>query len=220
MIPFREAWTCDTEFQASPGDRPHVLCLVARELRSGRQIRLWRDDLVKLIAAPFDVGEGALFVAFFASAELSCFAQLGRDFPVNVIDLFAEHRALTNGLPGSNSLLSVVAQRGLASMAAAEKTAKRALIMQQQSWTPGEIEEILHYCAADVGTTEALLKDMVQREEISWPHALWRGRYMAAVARMEHTGIPIDTALYYDMAEHWTELKEALVETVSGLFGL
>jgi hypothetical protein len=39
-LPFREVWCCDTEFAAPDGERPAVRCLVAREYRTGRTIRL------------------------------------------------------------------------------------------------------------------------------------------------------------------------------------
>ncbi len=41
---FREIWLCDFEFIANPGERPEPVCLVARELRSNRIVRLWRDE--------------------------------------------------------------------------------------------------------------------------------------------------------------------------------
>ena len=41
---FREVWAVDFEFVAPPGERPTPVCLVARELKSGRTIRLWRDQ--------------------------------------------------------------------------------------------------------------------------------------------------------------------------------
>ena len=188
---FRETWCCDTEFQAEGGDKPTVVCLVARELVSGREIRLWREDLFRLTAAPFDVGPDALFVAFFASAELGCFLALGWALPCNVLDLFCEHRAATNGLtlPAGNSLLGVLSLHGIASMESAEKESMRDLIRFRKSWSPAEIKSILHYCASDVAETEALLQRTVGN--VDWPRALWRGRYMAAVARMEHCGIPL-----------------------------
>src|SRR3954466_13551738 len=44
-LPYREPWALDFEFRAPDGERPEPLCLVARELRSGRELRLWRDQL-------------------------------------------------------------------------------------------------------------------------------------------------------------------------------
>ena len=34
---FREVWVLDFEFHAPPGEPPEPLCLVAREVRTGRQ---------------------------------------------------------------------------------------------------------------------------------------------------------------------------------------
>ena len=220
MVPFCEVWCCDTEFQAGAGEKPFVLCLVARELHTQREIRLWRDDLIELTAAPFNVGDDALFVAFFASAELGCFLQLGWPLPINVVDLYAEHRVSTNGLklPDGNSLLGVLARHGLAHMESTEKHSKRDLILGQSSWTAEEIAEILHYCAADVTGTEVLLKRM--QEELDWPRALWRGRYSAAIASMEHCGVPVDLGLYNQLVDHWDALKLGLVRTIDADYGI
>ena len=34
---FREIWLGDFEFHQPPGEKPEPICMVARELRSGRQ---------------------------------------------------------------------------------------------------------------------------------------------------------------------------------------
>lgn len=41
---FREIWVVDFEFGYS-GERPDPGCLVAYEVNSGREIRLWEDEL-------------------------------------------------------------------------------------------------------------------------------------------------------------------------------
>ena len=118
---FREIWVCDTEFNGPDGEQKRPVCLVAREGRTGREVRLWRDELHRLRSAPFDVGPTSLFVAFLASAELGTFLQLGWPLPVNVLDLYAEHRTLTNGLvlPTDNSLLGACALRCIPSITTA-----------------------------------------------------------------------------------------------------
>ena len=95
-LPYKEIWCCDFEFVAEPGCPPDVVCMVARELGSGRLIRLWRDDFKP--DPPFDIGGNVLFVAYYASAEMGCFQQLGWSMPVNVLDLYTEFRCETNGL--------------------------------------------------------------------------------------------------------------------------
>lgn len=96
-FPFRELWCVDFEFRPDPGERSWPMCMVAQELIGGRQIRMWRDELLALRKAPFDTGGDVAFVAYYASADLGCFLELGWPLPVNVIDLFAEHRVETNG---------------------------------------------------------------------------------------------------------------------------
>src|SRR3954447_4926089 len=70
----------------------------------------------------------------------------------------------------------------------------------------------------DVLQAEALLQRMASH--IDWPRALWRGRYAAAIARMEHAGVPIDAPLYEQLAAHWPDLKARLVAAVDADFGV
>jgi hypothetical protein len=44
QLPFAEIWAVDFEFGAKLGENPEPVCLVARELRSGNKLRLWRDE--------------------------------------------------------------------------------------------------------------------------------------------------------------------------------
>jgi hypothetical protein len=217
---FREVWCVDFEFRGAEGDRPSPVCMVAYEFRSGRTIRLWYDDLKRLSAAPFSTGADCLFVAYFASAELGCFLSLGWPLPRNIVDLFVEHRVATNGwdLPFGNSLIGAAALRGLDALDAGTKDAMRSLVLQQASWTAEEQSAILDYCAADARILGLLLRRMA--EQIDLPRALLRGRYMAAVARMEHTGIPLDTALWRALSAVWEPLKERLIEAVDAGFGV
>jgi DNA polymerase I len=155
---FSETWVVDFEFKADPGERPWPLCMVAQEVKSGRVIRLWRAELLALNRAPFDCGPQSLFVAYFASAELGCFLELGWHLPANVLDLYAEHRIETNGektLSG-NSLLGALALRGLGHIDAGEKDEMRRLILERHQWSDVERRKIVDYCASDVTGTAAL----------------------------------------------------------------
>jgi DNA polymerase I len=75
--------------QDANSERPWPLCMVARELTSQREFRLWRDDLLKLRAAPLNVGDRSLVVAYAVAAEVSCFLSLGWPLPANILDLYA-----------------------------------------------------------------------------------------------------------------------------------
>jgi hypothetical protein len=217
---FREIWLCDFEFRAPEGERPWPVCMVAREHLTGREIRLWREDLIKLRAAPFNTGHDALFLAYFASAELGCFLALDWPLPVNVLDLFAEHRCATNGyeLPCGNSLLGALALRRLDHLEGSQKEAMRGLVMRQSAWTDAEAAAILDYCADDTRALGRLFDWMAAA--LDWPRALLRGRYMAAVARMERVGIPIDIGLWRAFSAAWEPLKAKLIETVDVDYGV
>ena len=131
--PFREIWLVDFEYRHDRGERPWPVCMVAIELRTGHEIRLWRDELLALDCAPFDTGPDTLFVAYAAAAELGCFLELGWPLPTNILDLYFEHRCGTNGmlLPHGNGLLGALAYRGLPHIGADEKGAMRQLIIGQ-----------------------------------------------------------------------------------------
>ena len=125
--PYCEIWLADFEFMAGAGERPVPVCLCARELRSGREIRLWRDELGPL--PPYPTGADSLFVAFYASAELGCHLALGWPMPERILDLFTEFRCGTNGLtiPAGNGLIGALTAFGLDTIGAVEKEDMRTL---------------------------------------------------------------------------------------------
>ena len=239
ILPFPEAWVVDFEFRIKSGGRPYVVCMVAREIRSGREICLGRQELLALKAAPFDT-ENALFIAFYASAEWSCFLELGWKLPKHILDLYVEHRLQTNGIPrpkrdrnkqkdlvqsgkmqksaGRDSLLAALALRGLAHIDADDKEEMRRLILTEDNPSPEQSRRIILYCRSDVIGAEALFRYILERGQIDWLRALWRGRYTLAVARMEYTGVPIDVLLHERLSANWPALRHALVVDVNRIF--
>ena len=211
---FAEIWCVDTEYSAPPGHRPTPICLVAQELRSGRQLRLWEDQLAQLRAAPFRTDDRAIFVAYAAAAEFSVFHQLGWPAPERTLDLFFEFRALTNGLqtPSGSGLLGAMVYHGLPVMEAAEKESMRQLAIRGGPFTDAEREALLAYCAEDVAALARLLPAMMPR--IDLPRALLRGRYSWAVAAMEHRGIPIDVPTFEHLKGRWSAVQAQLVAEV------
>lgn len=222
-LPYPEIWCLDFEFKSLPGERPEIVCLVAHELHSGRRLRLWADELPR--TPPFRTDEKALFVAYYAAAEMACFLQLGWPLPVRVLDLYTEFRVLTNGLslPLGDGLLGAMSAFGLSAMAPAEKTHMRDRILAGGPWSQADKQGILAYCADDVDALVRLLPAM--EPNIAAPtkrlgQALLRGRYMRAVAVMEHFGIPIDHATLRQLRRHWESLKRALIADVDQAYGV
>jgi hypothetical protein len=217
-LPFREIWAVDFEFIADPGENPDPVCLVARELRTGKTLRLWRDELGP--AAPYPTGAGCLFVAYYASAELGCHLALGWSVPERILDLFTEFRNLRNGLttPTGSGLIGALTYHRLDAIGATEKEEMRALIMRGGPWSADERRAILEYCESDVEGLARLLPAMLPR--IDLPRALLRGRYMAAAARIERAGIPIDMVTLERVRRHWGDIQDQLIAEIDKDYGV
>src|SRR6516225_2262933 len=159
LADFQEVWLCDFEFSAPLGERPNPVCMVAREYRTGRTLRLWRDDLSGLPNPPFEIGPDCLFVAYYASAEMGCFLALDWPAPARILDLFAEFRCLTSGLtvPCGNGLLSALSWYGMDGLAAVEKDTMRQLAQRGGPYTTDERRALLEYCESDVDGLARLL---------------------------------------------------------------
>jgi DNA polymerase-1 len=221
MNAYREVWLVDTEFSAPPGERPTPVCLVAREFRSGRTLRLWQDDLRGRRMPPYPIGSDTLFVAYFASAELGCHLALGWPLPARVLDLYIEFRNRLNGLspPNGFGLLGALTYHGLDAMDGAEKKTMQELASRGGPWTSAEREALMAYCETDVLALAKLLPAMEPELDLSRAVAS-RGRYMGAVARMEWAGIPIDTETLSRLRVGWETIQDRLIREVDSRFGV
>ena len=227
-LPYRYVVVADFEFEfgghssfeeaGRSGERPRPVCMVAKELRSGQVWPVWCDEFES--TPPFPIGPDALFVAFYASAELGCFRAMGWPKPANILDLFAEFRDRTNGLatPAGSSLTGALTYFGLDAIAAHEKDRLRLLILGGGPWSESERREIIDYCASDITALELLLPAMLPR--IDLPRALLRGRYMAAAAAMEYTGVPIDVPTLTLLREQWDHIQGALISAIDVGYGV
>jgi hypothetical protein len=217
---FRKVWLIDFEFGGPPGGRPEVRCIVAREWRSGRVLRIWADELRSRRAAPIPTGPDVLVVAYYASAEMACFLALGWPMPACLLDLFAEFRVLTNGRPleHGNSLLAALFYFGLDGINAAEKEEMRQLALRGGDYTAVERDALLDYCESDVTALAKLLPRMVDRIDLHC--ALNRGRYMRAAGLMEHLGVPIDVPTLARLRESWDGIRRSLIAGVDEQFGV
>ena len=216
---FNEIWVCDTEFKSCLGERQQPICLVAYELRSGREVKIWFDQTENPApnSLPFEVGSSSLFVSYFASAELGTFLSLGWKMPERILDLYVEFRNLTSGKQNyfGNGLLGALKYFGLSAMDHTEKDRLRDMIISKPFFTEAEKIEILEYCATDVMALVKLFKAMSKL--IDLPRALVRGRYMAAVAAMEHRGVPIDFPSFQKIKLNWEGIKLKLIQDVGNI---
>ncbi len=189
---FDHIWCVDFEYGSgeSGADAATPRCIVAKELLTQKTIRMWLDGH-HYPECPFKFNEKTLYVAYYASAEISCHLSLGWPIPSRVIDLYAEYRWLMNGLQrvvtdehkqdetnSRFSLLAAMRHFGLQSAAidAQHKEQMRHLAMRGGTYTDQEQKELLDYNETDVVALEKLLPKMWKHLELRY--ALLRGRYM------------------------------------------
>ena len=129
--------------------RPRPVCMVAKELRTGKTWRVFRGEFGPV--PPFPIGPDTLFVAFYASAELGCFRALGWPTPARILDLFTEFRDRTNGLPtlAGSGLVGALVYFGLDTIGAQVKDEMRDLVLGGGPWSEAQREAILDYCESD-----------------------------------------------------------------------
>jgi len=215
---FREIVLLDFEFQAPVGGQPIPVCCVAHEVRSGRTFRIWQDEFGKY--PPFATGADVLSVAYYSSAEWGCYRALGWPMPERVLDLFAEFRNLTNGLPvpAGYRLLGALAYYGLPIMNAVEKQELQEAIGTGTWQGRFSRQEIIDYCESDVIALKGLLPIMAPLVDL--PRALLRGRYMCAVSAVEYNGTPIDADMLARLREHWTGIQDRLIKVIDRDYGV
>jgi hypothetical protein len=214
---FKHVWLVDFEFIQPDGERPFPVCMVARDFHTGRTLRLWQDQLSE---PPFDFGSDALWIAYLSSAEWNCHLALGWPLPSRILDLYVEFRRLMSGLKPTCGfgLIGALSHFGLDALEGTEKDAMRALVMRGGPWSANEREAILSYCQSDVDSLARLLPAMLP--SIDLPRALLRGRYMAASARMESTGVPIDQPTFGKFRDQWDQIQERLIERIDRHYGV
>lgn len=225
---FDEIWALDFEFYTGPAgaDPPVSLCLVAKELFTGRAVRMWHDELIRLPKAPFNCGSRALAVAHYAAAELGCFIQLGWPFPMHVFDTYIEAKLLYNGREGlvqrqtesddpiKYSLAALSVWFCHNNVDVHEKAEMRRLAMRGGPYTPEERKALIEYCESDVDALQAVFPRLVSQME-SWQFDSsyeLRGRYVKAVSRMEHNGAaPINIGLMNEVLDQIDVVKTKMI---------
>ena len=215
---FDQVWVVDFEFHAPPGERPEPICLVARELHTGRLLRVERSNMGD--AAPFPGNASTLFISYYASAELGCYLSLGWPMPSHVLDLYAEFRVHTNGrtVPCGSGLLGAMAYFGMPAIDALEKQDMRDLATRGGPYNLGERRALMDYCQSDVDALAELL--VVMLPHIDLPRAMLRGRYMQAAAQMEHRGTPIDVETFDKLKGGWCGIQDALIAEIDQDFNV
>ena len=221
---FASVVACDFEYEVTDGDLPNPLCMVAyvldENLRHVRTIRMWRDDFGT--SPPFDIGPGALLVAYSAWAEMTCFKVLDWQFPVHVFDQHTAYLAASNILAPYNPdevrnkprkrLPDACRAYGIEGWERIDKDTIAEAIGQGR-WRDYGRELVFDYCEEDVRMSVRLLRAQLQRYRDERGCTLlpaadvervlhWSNYSAKAVALIQARGMPIDVALWNSVQEN------------------
>ena len=199
----------DFEFVSRPGERPDVVCCAFKVDDEPTRV-LWRDELGS--TPPYPIGDDTKVISF-TQAEWSCHLSLGWKLPKRVIDMNCELRLASNGLklPAGQSLLGFCRWLGVEAGDAAVKDAIRNRIIKGWPFTPEEKAMIRKYAGSDVDIL-ALLFALIE-PHLDFYRALYRGDWSWVSAVMENHGVPINGALFRQIADPvtWNAMRDALV---------
>ena len=194
---------------ASNGDPITPLCLVALELRSGRLLRLWQDELGPF--PPYRLDNEALFISYMNAAEFGIHIAKGWGEPACAIDAYVEFRHAVN----DGGAKSGDREKGFYSLAGAlryfcedeidvtHKKDMRDRILQGPPFSDQERRDILDYCEDDVRALARLFPHIVQTIRPPFEHAMFRAKFQWAIAKQQRRGIPMDGAAAAPAAAAW-----------------
>jgi hypothetical protein len=221
-LPFDEIWLVDFEFISQPGERPDVVCLAARELRSRQTIALRRDELGP--QPPYRTDNKVVFVCFVANAEVACHLSLNWLIPEKIIDLSPAFRNIVNGrlVPEGKGLLGALRYYDLDTISPKQKDAMRDRILRGWPFTEEEWVQILAYCISDVDALERLLPCIVAEPEFDLGVALYHGESVAISALMEHRGVPVDMLRFRQLVDNrtWGAVRDSMVPMIDAQYGV
>ena len=232
-LPFREIWIVDTEFYPGSGlanggvagDPVTPLCLVALEMRSGRLVRLWQDQLGPF--PPYRLDNDALIVGYMLAAEFGVHAALGWGEPACALDAYVEFRHYVN----DGAVKGGDREKGFYSIGGAlryfledeidvtRKHDMRERILQGPPFGAQEQRDILDYCEDDVRALARLVPHIVPTIRPPLSHALFRAKFQWAIAQQERRGIPLDGALLARLRDQWQNIRLDLVTELDRPFG-
>jgi hypothetical protein len=206
----------DFEYEIEDGGLPNPLCMVVyvldQNLRQVRTIRMWRDELLASTCPSFDVGPDALFIAYSAWAEMTCFQVLGWAFPVHIFDLHTAYLAASNMLlpydldeekkrkKPRKRLADACRAYGIEGWENIDKETIAKDIAAGRWHLYGQ-DGVFDYCEEDVRKSAELLRAMLLRGRNVLPipdtdRILHWSNYSAKViALIQAKGMPIDVAL-------------------------
>ena len=245
----RDLWVgIDFEFGEDADRRPVPCCAVLSGREAGTTDLVFHPNrLERSVGALRDIldkgrKEGAVLISFYVPAEAGALLALGIDpGRYRWIDVWAEWQIWNNrnpagGGPGVRSLERVAEHLWIKRDGPSKEEGRRLVLDHDPAdpwaaWGP-RMPDIVHYCAEDAKMLHPMLSEIADRllaaggasSEPEWEgRALRRGDYMAALARMQDRGAPVDVeGLDFLQGEHGGMIARAQEEAAKArpdLFG-
>ena len=217
LAPFRHVWLVTFAFARSPGDRPTPVCCAAQELRTGRNVLQWLEEGQR--ACPYDLGRDALLISFDTADALGCHLATGWAQPQAAIDLHIEFKVQRNGRLTNwpDNLAGALLAHGLD--AADAPCQRHVRLLAQAKWGGSGWQRVARdYCEASTRALRKLLLAMLPGLDL--PRAVYRGRYAAALSRVEYVGVPLDVAGLQMLQDNWLTIRGRLIEETDRHFGV
>jgi hypothetical protein len=233
-LPYGEIWVIDAEWYPGSGlahggrdgDPITPLCLAASELRSGRTVQLWQDELGPF--PPYGLGDDVLLTSYMWTADGGVFHRALRwGRAKNAVCSYIEFRHLTNDAriksgdrpQGFYSLAGAARYFKVSEIDLAHKDDMRERILQGPPFAVEERRTIQAYNLDDARVLTEVFKRLVPTIP-SWPHALMRGECCWAFSGHEHRGVPLAPSSYDRIQHHWPDVDLALVRSVDRNYGV
>ena len=229
---FDRVLAVDSEFSFADHTKTiqsRVVCFVYQDVFNPKDVfKYWTADK-RFNDPPFDFRR-CLIIPFKAVAEGHSWLHLLQGMPNNIWDTYVENARLYKTFrsgKGALDLLTTAQHYGITEVMTKEhKTEMRNMVIDNETYTEEQREQILDYCLDDVELTRKVFIEQVKdiekknnlkteedyKTEIS--QIMFRGASQLHVAKIEKTGIDIDYPRVMDFRKYWSECE---LETIREL---
>ena len=229
---FDRVLAVDSEFSFADHTKTiqsRVVCFVYQDVFNPKDVfKYWTADK-RFNDPPFDFRR-CLIIPFKAVTEGHSWLHLLQGMPNNIWDTYVENARLYKTFrsgKGALDLLTTAQHYGITEVMTKEhKTEMRNMVIDNETYTEEQREQILDYCLDDVELTRKVFIEQVKdiekknnlkteedyKTEIS--QIMFRGASQLHVAKIEKTGIDIDYPRVMDFRKYWSECE---LETIREL---
>ena len=219
----------DTEFQSDVSGSycTKALCAVYKDLSTDQTFKIWDHGQNNSAQHHFDF-ETTLFVCHYATAEVGYFLKQLMGRPPYIFDTWTEYSKLYKKSRSCSLRAAAIAYAYPNPISQAEKDKFRDMCIKQNTWSEDDKNKILNYCEGDVLMNEHIFYKILNDLEnacgndydILLEQAMARGQAMACYAKINKTGIPVDTALIQEFNDYWQLVKSAVIQRFNKDLGL